>query len=454
MNVNFKINKKQIIALVTFSLIQLALLCWWIISTEREKLDHQASSFKIEIDSLKGQIFLFNELVSSVLEGKNKPEQVTGDRKIYSLDFDEFYNNLGTNAANKLDEIFSLEHSWLEFSDLLYFKFLDSKTVFSSRAIGQLEPGGQAISRIFSEDYCKEFYICTRYLSHDNLADGFVFSEPHVDVDTGKKTLTIVTPVFKYEHIVAESHLDVQVEQWYSVADKYVSSVRNGEFIEITIQNKESLNEDFIWTKEIDIDNYVKVIFKYSYLFMILEIIVFFLVAVFVNLILILYYNQKRENSYIVNNSMLDELTGCYNRKIFHSRQLKNAVQNAKTCGVIVFDGNRIKMINDAYGHKFGDIAIFRIADTILRSFRKEDFVIRVGGDEFVVIAPNLDSYVATVIAKEINRTLSFVKVVDDVTVSAAFGFAVCNGYEDIDAAIKQADKALYKNKKEMRSLL
>ncbi|MFV8434019.1 GGDEF domain-containing protein, partial [Vibrio owensii] len=145
---------------------------------------------------------------------------------------------------------------------------------------------------------------------------------------------------------------------------------------------------------------------------------------------------------------------GCYNRKIFHSRQLKNAVQNAKTCGVIVFDGNRIKMINDAYGHKFGDIAIFRIADTILRSFRKEDFVIRVGGDEFVVIAPNLDSYVATVIAKEINRTLSFVKVVDDVTVSAAFGFAVCNGYEDIDAAIKQADKALYKNKKEMRSLL
>ncbi|MFV8413639.1 GGDEF domain-containing protein [Vibrio owensii] len=453
MNVNFKINKKQIIALVTFSLIQLGLLCWWIISTEREKLDHQASSFQIEIDSLKGQIFLFNELVSSVLEGKNKPEQVIGDRKIYSLDFEKFHNNLGTNVANKLNEIFSLRHSWLEFSDLLYFKFLESKTVLSSRTIGQLEPGGQAIERIFTENYCKSFYICTRYLSDDNLSDGFVFSEPHIDVDTGKKTLTIVTPVYRYNEIVAESHLDVQVDQWYSVANKYVSSARNGEFIDITIQNKEILDEDFIWTKEISIDNYVKVTFKYSYLFMIIEILMLFCIAVFVNLILILYYNQKKENSYIVNNSMLDELTGCYNRKIFNSRKLRNAVQNAKTCGVIVFDGNRIKMINDVYGHKFGDIAIFRIADTLLRSFRKEDFVIRVGGDEFVVIAPNLDSYVASVIAKEVNRTLSFVKIIDDVTVSAAYGYAECNGYDDIDAAIKHADKALYKNKKEMKSM-
>ncbi|WP_045450090.1 hypothetical protein, partial [Vibrio owensii] len=250
------INKKQAISLAIFSLLQLTIISWWNLSTERDKLEHQVKSFKIEIDHLKGQIFLLNELVSSILEGNNKPVVLKDDRRIYSLNYPDFYLNSGKNVVNKLNEIFSLQHSWLEFSDLLYFKFLDSKTVVSSRKIKQLETGGDAIARIFSDDYCRNFYVCTKYISADNLSDGFIFSEPHVDVDTGKKTLTIVTPIFKYNQIVAESHLDVQVEKWYSVEDNFVSSIRNGEFIEIVIENKENSNDDYVWNTYIDIDNY------------------------------------------------------------------------------------------------------------------------------------------------------------------------------------------------------
>ncbi|WP_045450114.1 GGDEF domain-containing protein, partial [Vibrio owensii] len=197
----------------------------------------------------------------------------------------------------------------------------------------------------------------------------------------------------------------------------------------------------------IDIDNYAKVIFKYSYLHIIAKIIILFLIGFVVSTTLVLYYNQRRENKNIINDSMLDDLTGCYNRKILSSGKLKSVVENASSCGVIVFDGNRIKMINDIYGHKFGDIAIYHIADTIMRSFRKEDFVVRTGGDEFLVIGPNLSCYTATVVAKEINANLRYIKIIDDVHVSVAFGFSDFNCYQELDRAIKKADKELYKNK-------
>lgn len=93
---------------------------------------------------------------------------------------------------------------------------------------------------------------------------------------------------------------------------------------------------------------------------------------------------------HIQNNQLYtDYLTRVYNRRQLDNylyQKIKHRVHNTKYLAGIMIDVNSFKQINDLYGHTAGDNALICVADILKRSFRKNDFIARYGGDEFVII--------------------------------------------------------------------
>src|SRR5712664_463698 len=90
------------------------------------------------------------------------------------------------------------------------------------------------------------------------------------------------------------------------------------------------------------------------------------------------------------NLALTDELTGLYNRRGFMAvaeRQLKLGRRSGRGMLLFVMDVDRMKHINDSFGHSEGDRALKRTADALEETFRDSDVVARLGGDEFAVLA-------------------------------------------------------------------
>ncbi|OGW79767.1 MAG: hypothetical protein A3G33_01835 [Omnitrophica bacterium RIFCSPLOWO2_12_FULL_44_17] len=88
--------------------------------------------------------------------------------------------------------------------------------------------------------------------------------------------------------------------------------------------------------------------------------------------------------------SMTDELTGVQNRRGFHhlaEQQMKLAIRAKRGLVLIFADVDRMKWINDAYGHQAGDMALAEATEVLRKTFRGSDIIGRIGGDEFAVLA-------------------------------------------------------------------
>lgn len=88
--------------------------------------------------------------------------------------------------------------------------------------------------------------------------------------------------------------------------------------------------------------------------------------------------------------SLTDELTCLYNRRGFFAaatQQLKVARRNSKSLLLLFCDVDKLRKINDTYGHREGDTVLIHAADALETTFRSSDLVARLGGDEFVVLA-------------------------------------------------------------------
>lgn len=103
-----------------------------------------------------------------------------------------------------------------------------------------------------------------------------------------------------------------------------------------------------------------------------------------------------------------DFLTGLFNKREFEfvvSQLNLNKLKNLEISGIMI-DINNFKRINDMYGHKSGDEALISIANILKSSVRKQDYVFRVGGDEFVVLIISDREYKLDIIIKRILKVL------------------------------------------------
>ena len=149
-----------------------------------------------------------------------------------------------------------------------------------------------------------------------------------------------------------------------------------------------------------------------------------------------------------------DELTKLPNRTLIRDRiaqSMAQARRNATQFAVMFLDLDRFKVINDAYGHPTGDALLVEAACRLRRLLREEDTVARQGGDEFLVLLPNLsrsaDAYVvAQKILDAFERPLAIGPLQAHVNTSIGVALYPRDGH-DVDALIRNADVAMYRSK-------
>ncbi len=155
--------------------------------------------------------------------------------------------------------------------------------------------------------------------------------------------------------------------------------------------------------------------------------------------------------------AMTDELTDLPNRRNifeFLERQLRIAQANAKPLGVIAFDVDHFKRINDAYGHHGGDRVLRAIAEIIDRQLPDNAKLGRMGGEEFLVVVPATQAAQVWEIAEALRTAMSaaaFEGFRDGARVTISLGVTESRAEDDVEALLKRADAALYQAKREGR---
>ncbi|PIC99063.1 GGDEF domain-containing protein [Sporosarcina sp. P31] len=147
-----------------------------------------------------------------------------------------------------------------------------------------------------------------------------------------------------------------------------------------------------------------------------------------------------------------DPLTNAYNRraidKVFKKR-LSTYRSQVKKIGVVLIDLDDFKEINDTFGHQTGDELLRYVAELITSSAKKEDYVVRWGGDEFVHVILDLKEDTLSDYVRNLRSKLSDLDMELVDTVSASIGMAVYpDDGETFEALIQKADASMYEMKK------
>lgn len=138
-----------------------------------------------------------------------------------------------------------------------------------------------------------------------------------------------------------------------------------------------------------------------------------------------------------------DALTGAYCRQYFEDQRASLQDED----GVAMIDVDHFKEINDAYGHPVGDVALKKIVGAILSCIRSTDMLIRYGGDEFLIIFPQIQKDAFTLKMRYIQDAVSRLAVdgYPDIRLSVSIGGV--HRVEPLTEAIRQADQLMYRDK-------
>ncbi|HIC09082.1 MAG TPA: GGDEF domain-containing protein [Aquificales bacterium] len=154
-------------------------------------------------------------------------------------------------------------------------------------------------------------------------------------------------------------------------------------------------------------------------------------------------------NRRLERRANFDPLTGALNRGAFLEMfDYISSVPLNYPLGLIIFDLDDFKKVNDTYGHKAGDIVLQEVAKAVRRNIRKSDLFVRWGGEEFVVLLPRTDLKGAEKVAEKLRKAIESLNIEPyGVRITASFGVTEILPGETLDNALERADKALYKAK-------
>ncbi len=145
-----------------------------------------------------------------------------------------------------------------------------------------------------------------------------------------------------------------------------------------------------------------------------------------------------------------DFTTGLYNKNFFEEELSRLDTDRQLPISIIMGDINGLKLINDAFGHRMGDSVLKRTAEIMISSFREEDIICRVGGDEFLALLPKTSGETASEIIDRIKHKCE-VNPLDFLKISISFGTATKESKEskdeDIEKVLKKAEDRMYFNK-------
>jgi diguanylate cyclase (GGDEF)-like protein len=152
-----------------------------------------------------------------------------------------------------------------------------------------------------------------------------------------------------------------------------------------------------------------------------------------------------------------DYLTELYNRRyFFESGQLlyANAVRRNFSLIVAMLDIDHFKRVNDTYGHKAGDIVLQQVAAILKKRFRKSDIVARFGGEEFCILATNMEQGPSEKIFEDLRTTIAQTDIpVETANLHVTVSIGVCTCLQpSLEDMIQEADALLYRAKAQGRN--
>jgi two-component system cell cycle response regulator len=173
------------------------------------------------------------------------------------------------------------------------------------------------------------------------------------------------------------------------------------------------------------------------------------------------YTERLRDNMQLsIEMAITDALTGLYNRRYMETHVgtlVDQALTRNKPLSVLILDIDYFKSINDTHGHDAGDDVLQDFAIRIRKSIRGIDLACRYGGEEFVVVMPETDMAVATMVAERLRRRIAgepfpIQKGARTIDVTISIGIAALGPDDNAAAVIKRADQALYRAKRDGRN--
>lgn len=158
----------------------------------------------------------------------------------------------------------------------------------------------------------------------------------------------------------------------------------------------------------------------------------------------------------VKEQAVTDSMTGLFNRRYFEEFIKKEAIRAERqnqNFTVIGLDLDHLKQINDVYGHNYGDIAIKAIAEVLKNNARSIDVAARMGGEEFNLILPGVDSAGGLVAAERIRKAIEGVELDKIGHVTASIGVATYLEHsDDLDELLELTDQAMYESKRKGRN--
>ncbi len=173
------------------------------------------------------------------------------------------------------------------------------------------------------------------------------------------------------------------------------------------------------------------------------------------------YTERLRDNVQMsIEMAITDALTGLYNRRYMETHVgtlVEQASSRGKPLTVLVLDIDYFKSINDSYGHDAGDDVLREFALRIRKSIRGIDLACRYGGEEFVVLMPETDLAVATMVAERLRRRIASEPFTiqqggRSIEVTISIGIAALGHGDTAASVLKRADQALYRAKRDGRN--
>jgi two-component system cell cycle response regulator len=169
------------------------------------------------------------------------------------------------------------------------------------------------------------------------------------------------------------------------------------------------------------------------------------------------YTERLRDNVQLsIEMAISDPLTGLYNRRYLESHLvtlLDQATKRGTPLCVLMLDIDFFKSVNDTFGHDAGDEVLKEFATRIKKSIRGIDLASRLGGEEFVIVMPETDLAIATMVGERLCRRVASDPFALDqgrqrVELTTSVGVAALKSDDTVTSVIKRADQALYRAKR------
>ncbi len=174
------------------------------------------------------------------------------------------------------------------------------------------------------------------------------------------------------------------------------------------------------------------------------------------------YTERLRDNVQMsIEAAITDGLTGLFNRRYMETHLgtlVEQSAARGKPITVLVVDIDYFKAINDNYGHDAGDDVLREFSLRIRKAIRNIDLACRYGGEEFVIVMPETDMAVATMVAERLRRRIASEPFTIEqgkrsIEVTISIGISALSGASDNAGTIlKRADQALYRAKRDGRN--